>query len=70
MYLVVKCVYVWVGGGAGTEGITLADESFGGVREIWNHFEDAAAGDVILKACRRMRRNTFSSVVQEEGSSN
>ena len=24
------------GGGAGTEGITLADESFGGVREVRN----------------------------------
>ena len=40
--------YVWDGGEAGTEGVTLADEPFGGVREIWNHVWDVAAEDVFF----------------------
>ena len=41
---------VWVGGGAGTgtEGIELADDWFGGVRQIRNHVGDVAAGDVFF----------------------
>lgn len=46
VYLVVERAYVWVGGGAGTEGIALVDELFGGVREVWDHSADVAAGDM------------------------
>ena len=45
VYLVVDRVFVWVGEGAGMEGIMLTDESFGGVREVWNHVGDVAAGE-------------------------
>ena len=70
MYLVVERVYVWVGEAAGTKGITLADQSFGGVREVRNHVGDVAArGMCFMEACRRMLRYTFSLVVQEERSS-
>ena len=39
---------VCFGGRAGTEGIALADELFGSVREVWNHFGDVTAGDVFF----------------------
>ena len=35
VYLVVEHVYVWVGGGVGTESITLADE-YNDIRQIYN----------------------------------
>ena len=53
----------------GAEGIALADELFGGVREVWDHFGDVVAEDVFPGGAPRMRRKTFSPVVQEEGSS-
>ena len=39
---------MWVGGGAGTDGIALEDESFGGVRKDWNPFRKVAVGDVVF----------------------
>ena len=42
-------MHMCVGGGAGTEGIMLADESFRSVREVWNHVGDVAGGDVFSR---------------------
>ena len=47
-YIWLSSVCVWVGGGAGTDGIALEDESFGGVRKDWNPFRKVAVGDVVF----------------------
>ena len=43
----------WIGGGLCTEGVTLADEGFGGVGEVGDAVGDVAAGDMFPGGCSK-----------------
>ena len=42
---------MWVCGGLGSKGVTLADEEFGLVREVGDTVGNVAAGDVLVGSC-------------------